>query len=43
MTDTAAIERAPRGDLERLQAERLRRTVTWAIERVPRLRERFGG
>jgi phenylacetate-CoA ligase len=41
MTDRAAIERAPRGDLERLQAERLRRTVTWATERVPRLRERF--
>jgi phenylacetate-CoA ligase len=41
MTDTVAIERAPRGDLERLQGERLRRTVTWATERVPRLRERF--
>jgi phenylacetate-CoA ligase len=40
MTGTA-IERATRGDLERLQLERLRRMVTWASERVPRFRERF--
>ena len=42
MNDVAAIERAPRADLEQLQLERLRRVVAWASERVPLYRERLG-
>src|SRR3990170_8028419 len=41
MNDVAAIERAPRADLEQLQLERLRRVVAWASERVPLYRERL--
>ncbi len=39
--NVAAIERAPRADLEQLQLERLRRVVAWASERVPLYRERL--
>lgn len=41
MNHATAIERASRADLERLQTECLRGVVTWAIERVPRVRDRL--
>ena len=41
MNDLAAIERAPRAEIEKLQLERLRATVALVSERVPLYRERL--
>lgn len=41
MNDLAAIERAPRAEIERLQLERLRATVALVSDRVPLYRERL--